>query len=277
MALSVVLLVAAGLMLRSFAKLTTLDIGFDRNNVLLVEADLHVAKVPPNRQLATFDEIEGRLGALPGVVPIGRSVFTPISHRGWNQGIQTELSKGIAGYDPVSWFNCVSPGLFKTLRITMLAGRNFSGDDTETSAPVAIINQTLARRFFPDLNRIGKTFRMMDVGSQPMPPIEVIGVVKDAKYLSVREDAPPTAYFPATQDTQHFESANFQLRAAVPPSALAASIQAAVGVNHEIPLQFHTLAEQVNDSLVQERLLALLSGFFGTLARCWRGSDSTVR
>ncbi|HEY6292994.1 MAG TPA: ABC transporter permease [Terriglobia bacterium] len=266
-ALSVVLLVAAGLLLRSFAKLVTLDIGFDRNNVLLVDTDLHAAKVPPDRQLATFDEIERRLGALPGVVSVGRSLFTPISRRGWNQWIQTDWSKGLADRDAVAWFNCVSPGFFKTLRMPMLAGRNFTSDDTASSAPVAIISQTLARRFFPNLNPIGKTFRMVSIGCQPAAPIEVVGLVKDAKYLSVRADAPPTAYFPATQDPDHSESESFELRTGIPPSALAAPIQAAVGgVNHEIPLQFHTLAEQVNDSLVHERLLALLSAFFGTLA-----------
>jgi putative ABC transport system permease protein len=266
-ALSVVLLVAAGLLLRSFAKLTTLDIGFDRTNVLLVDADLHIAKVPADRQPAAFDEIERRLGALPGVVSIGRSAFTPISHRGWNGWIQTDWSKGLTGQDALVWFNCISPGFIKALRTPLLAGRNFSSDDTATSAPVAIINQTLAHRFFANLNPVGKTFRMVGMEGQPAAPIEVVGLVKDAKYLSVREDAAATAYFPVTQDSQHFESVSFELRTAIPPSSLAAPIQAAVGgVNHEIPLQFYTLAEQVSDSLVRERLLALLSGFFGALA-----------
>jgi putative ABC transport system permease protein len=266
-ALSVVLLVAAGLLLRSFAKLATLDVGFDRTNVLLVDADLHIAKVPADRQLATFDEIEGRLGALPGVVSIGRSLYTPISHRGWNQDIETDWSKSLTGLDTLAWFNAVSPGFFKTLRMPVLAGRNFTSDDIETSAPVTIINQTLARRFFPNMNPIGKTFRMVGMEGRPAIAIEVVGLVKDAKYLSVQEDAPPTAYFPVTQNSQQRESESFELRTVIPPSALAAPIQAAVGgANREIPLQFHSLAEQVNDSLVQERLLALLSGFFGVVA-----------
>ena len=266
-ALSLVLLVAAGLLLRSFAKLATLDLGFDRNNVLLVGANLKTAKVPPERQIATFEEIETRLSALPGVVAIGRSVITPISGGGWNEWIRTDWSKGLTGHDALSWFNCVSPGYFKTLRLPLLAGRNFSSEDTKTSAAVAIVNQALARRFFPALNPIGKTFRIDDIGGKPGPPIQVVGVVKDAKYESVREDADPTAFLPATQVPGMFEAETLELRTATPPSALISLIETAVaGVNKEIPLEFHTLAEQVDDSLVQERSLAVLSAFFGGLA-----------
>src|SRR5207244_4788244 len=134
---------------------------------------------------------------------------------------------------------------------------------------VAIVNQTLARRFFPNVNPNDKTFWIVDRGGNPGPPVEVVGLVKDAKYWSVREDSDPTAFFPATQAPAiaMFEAETFELRTATPPSALMGPIQAAVaGVNKEIPLEFHTLAEQVSDTLVQERLLAVLSAFFGGLA-----------
>ena len=132
---------------------------------------------------------------------------------------------------------------------------------------MAIVNRTLARRFFPNLNPIGKGFRIDDIGGKPAPPIEVVGLVKDAKYESVREDTDPTAFLPATQVPGMFEAETFELRTAIPPSDMVAPIQAAVAaVNKEIPLEFRTLAEQVNDSLVQERLLAMLSAFFGGLA-----------
>jgi putative ABC transport system permease protein len=92
-------------------------------------------------------------------------------------------------------------------------------------------------------------------------------MVRDAKYSSVREDTLPTAFIPANQAPEHAETDTFELRTAIPPSALVSQVEAAIaGVNKEIPLEFHTLAEQVSDSLVQERLLALLSGFFGALA-----------
>jgi putative ABC transport system permease protein len=266
-ALSLVLLVAAGLLLRSFAKLETLDLGFDRNDVLLVGTNLRVAKVPPDRQHATYDQIEDRLRALPGVISVGRSKLTPVRGIFWNNSIHTDWSKTLTGDDATAWFNYVSAGFFETLRMTLLAGRNFNSGDTKNAPQVAIVNQTLARRFFPNLNPLGKVFRIDDNAGQPGPPIQVVGIVKDAKYESVREETPPTAFFLASQITRYTDEDSFELRTAIPPSALVGPVQAAVvGVNKEIPLEFNTLADQVKDSLVQERLLALLSGFFGVLA-----------
>lgn len=267
LALSLVLLVAAGLLLRSFAKLATLDIGFDRNNILLVSTDLEVAKVPPEHQFATYEQIETRLKALPGVVSVGRSKLTPISGIFWNNTIHTDWSKSLTGDDALAWFNYVSTGYFETLRMPLLAGRNFTSDDTPAAPQVAIVNQTLARRFFPGVNPLGKTFRIDDTGGQPGPPIEVVGVVRDSKYASAREETDPSAFFPAAQVPKYANEDSFELRTAIKPSALVSAVQAAIaGVNKGIPLEFHTLEEQVNDSMVQERLLALLSGFFGVLA-----------
>ena len=264
-ALSLVLLIAAGLLLRSFIKLTTLDIGFDRNNVLMVDADLSVAKVPPEQQPATYEAIERRLRALPGVISAGRSALTPISGFGWNDLISTEWSKGLAGDNAVADFNSVSPGFFQTLRMQHVGGRNFNDGDKKGAPAVAIINQTLARKFFPHLNPLGKTFRIGEVSGKPGPPIEVVGVVRDSKYESLHEDIPPTAFFPIAQKLEN--AGQFELRTAIPPSALVTSVQAAfAGLNSEIPLEFNTLAQQVNDSIVPERTVALLSGFFGALA-----------
>jgi putative ABC transport system permease protein len=264
-ALSLVLLVAAGLLLRSFVKLATLDVGFDRNNVLMVGTLLGVAKIPPDQMTATYDQIESRVRALPGVVAVGRSVMTPISGGAWNQNIKTQWSKDMSGDDALTWFNFVSPGFFDTLRMTLLSGRNFNAADTKTSPPVAIVNETAARRFFPGLNPIGKTFAV--VGDTTSTAVEVIGVIKDAKYESLDAPIHPSAFFPATQVPEHADSETIEVRTAIPPSALAGPVQAAVAaVNKQIPLDFHTLSQLANDSMVQQRLLALLSGFFGALA-----------
>jgi predicted permease len=269
-ALSFVLLTAAGLLVRSFVKLATLDIGFDRNNVLLVGADLKTANVPPERQLPTYEEIESRLKALPGVLSVGRSDVTPISgDLMFNNSIGTEWSKqptslkGIT--DPaLVYFNCISPGYLPTLRMRLLAGRNFTSADTGRSHAVAIVNQTFARRFFPSLNPIGRAY----MEGLPARPVEVVGLIEDSKYYSLREEARSTVFLPLNQAPELVgHGGTFELRTAMPLSALVAPVRAAVaGVSSAIPIEFHTLAEQVNDSLVQERLLALLSGFFGALA-----------
>jgi len=266
-ALSLVLLVAAGLFLRSFAKLATLDIGFDRSSVLMIDTNLKIANVPKERQLETYEAIEIRVRAVPGVVAVGRSTISPVSGQGWNGGIHTEWSKALVGRASMVWFNCASPGFFDALRMTLLAGRFFNDQDTKTAPPVAIIDQTLARRFFPNLNPVGRVFRKRSFQGQDGPPIEVVGVVKDFKYSSPQEKARPVALFPATQAPGGGDRETLELRTGVRPSALISSVQAAVaGVNKDVPLEFYTLAGQVEASMVQERLLALLSGFFGALA-----------
>ncbi len=265
--LSLVLLIAAGLFLRSFWKIATLDIGFDRNNVLLVNAALQVANVPPEQRPATYDEIEKRLGALPGVISVGRSVITPISGAGWNGFLTADSPNPPKGRNSLAYRNFISPGYFPTLRTPLLAGRNFDSRDTPTTPLVAIINHTLARKFYPNLNPIGRYFHFQGAAGQPEPPIQIVGLVKDSKYGSLEEETPPTAFQPVTQTPSQVPWENFELRTAMRPSALTSAVQNAVaGVNKNIPLEFHTLADQVDDSLVQQRTLTMLSAFFGGLA-----------
>ncbi len=276
-ALSLVLLVAAGLLLRSFVKLVTLDIGFDRNNVLLVQTDLRPAKIPVDRQAATYEEIESRLSALPGVLSVGCSMITPISGSlGVNNSVHTEWTKpSIVLKDSAGWSesendskfwvytDSISPGYLPTLRMRLLAGRNFTRADMGSSH-VAIVNQTFARLFFPGLNPVGRAYLE---GAPTAQPVEVVGLVEDSKYLSLREENHPTAFLTLNHLSELGDRDTLELRTAIPPSRLIVPVLAAVAeVNGAIPLEFHTLADQVNDSLAQERLLALLSGFFGALA-----------
>lgn len=267
-ALSLVLLVTAGLFLRSFVKLATLDIGFDRNNVLLVNANLKTGGVPPEQYSATFEDLESRLRALPGVVSAGRSVMTPISGFEWNNFIHVDGPNAPKGEEALAFFNFVSPGYFQTLRIPVLAGRGFNARDTKTAPQVAIVNQTMVQKFFQGANPTGKYFKLdPPKPGQPAPVIQIVGVIKDSKYESLREETPPTVFFPITQISENDESATFELRSTTPPAGLIPAVQESVAsVSKEIPLEFHTLAKQVDDSLVQERLLATLSGFFGGLA-----------
>jgi putative ABC transport system permease protein len=269
-ALSLVLLVAAGLLLRSFVKVATLDIGFDRNNVLLVDTSLKAASMPPDRWSATYGEIESHLSALPGVLSVGRSLISPMSGaEGVDRNIHTAWKSlprdGLWIGRGVSYFNYISPGYLPTLRMRLLAGRNFSSADVRTSQAVAIVNQTCAHRFFPNLNPIDKVF----LTGIPAKPFEVVGLMEDSKYSSLREEARCIYFLPVSQAPAGVigYSQTYELRTEIPPSALAASVQAtAAAVSKEVPLEFHSLADQVNDSLVQDRLVAVLSGFFGVLA-----------
>ena len=266
-ALSLVLLMASGLFLRSFAKLVTMDVGFDRNNVLLVRANLHTGKVPAEQQPAMFEEMENRLSGLPGVVSASRSIVTPVSNMVWDNILDVDGPNAPKGDDAIAFFNFISPSYFETLRTPLLAGRNFNSGDTKTSVQVAIVNESLARKFFPNADSLGKIFRVQPEPGKTALPIQIVGLVKDSKYQSLREETFATAFFPINQIPEHVEEEAFELRTAIRPSALISAVQDSVaGVSKSIPLEFGTLAQQVDDSLVQERLLATLSTFFGGLA-----------
>jgi putative ABC transport system permease protein len=262
-----VVLVAAGLLLRSFAKLVMLDIGFDRNNVLMMHTEARTAGIPPEKWMVTWDEIERRIGSLPGVISVSRVLLTPISGSEWDQFVQADSPNPPAGDAADTHLNAVSPAYFRTLHIPLLAGRDFNAQDTPTSPKVAIINQTLTREFYRGLNPIGRFFRLGEDQGKLGPPIQIVGVVRDSKYVSLREETLPTAFFPITQQPGFGGGPNFFIRTSTRPSAVLSLIQAAVaGVDKSISLEFNTLSQQVDDSLIQERVLATLSGFFGGLA-----------
>jgi putative ABC transport system permease protein len=266
MALSLVVLVAAGLLLRSFVKLVTLDIGFDRANVLIMHAEPRTAGTPPEKWTATWEEIERRLSSLPGVVSVSRSVMVPISGFEWNQSVHADSPNPPAGEAALTYLNAVSPAYFHTLHIPLLAGREFSAQDTPTSPRVAMINQTLASKFYSALNPVGRFFRLEQEQGKLGPPIQIVGVVRDSKYVSLREETPPTAFFPITQEAG-FGGPNFLIRTSKRPSTVLSLVQdAAAGVNGSLAIEFNTLAQQVDDSLIQERVLATLSAFFSGLA-----------
>ena len=266
-ALSLVLLVASGLFLHSFFKLASLDLGFDRRDVLLVNANLKSAEIPPARQNAVFDDIESRLGVIPGVVAIGRSVRTPVSNFEWNQHVQVDSPEAPKGEGALVYFNFISAGYFPTLRTPLLEGRNFISGDTGSSAPVVIVNQTFARKFFPHAQALGQYVRTDSGPGKKAPPIQIVGIVRDSKYESLREESYSQAFFPASQIPEAADAENFELRVERSPSLLISAVQEAVRqVNKGISLDFHSLATQVDDSLVQDRLLATLSTFFGGLA-----------
>jgi putative ABC transport system permease protein len=264
-ALSLVLLVGAALMLKTFAKLATVDTGFDKNQVLLIRVDPRYASVPLDRRLPLYQELQQRLGAIPGVRSASFADVTPISGSFSNQIVHVEGYVPKSRKDMVVWTNSISPGFFVTMETPFIAGRDFNEHDTLHAPLVAVINESMASKFFGSpLSAVGKTFR--NGWNEISGPIQIIGVVKDTKYTSLRAEGEAIAYYPLSQ-LPPMRWANFVLRANGPAASLIPSVKAAVDeVNHDITLQFRTLALQVDESLGRERLLATLSGFFGALA-----------
>jgi predicted permease len=264
-ALSLVLVVGAGLMLSTFFRLETLDAGFDREHVLLVDVDLRNGNYPQERRGAAMREMLEHLRAVPGVRSASVSNMIPVSGSFWNENLEIEGYTSKGREDTLVYFNEVSDRYFETLRTDLIAGRDFNNHDTPESPKVAIVNQTVAKKYFGGGNPIGKRFREEE-GATMGPWVEIVGVVKDSKYGSLREDIPPTAFTAASQDATPMWY-TFELRAAGPPTAAISGAKSAIAeVNRDVSLQFKTLALQVDESLARERLLATLSGFFGALA-----------
>ena len=264
-ALSLVLLVGAGLMLQTFAKLATLDTGFDKNQVLLIRVDPRYASVPLDRRLPLYQELQQRLAAIPGVRSASFADITPVSGSDSNQIVHVDGYVAKSRADLVVWVNLVSAGFFATMDTPFIAGRDFNEHDTLHAPLVTVINESMANKFFGSpLNALGKTFRHGYI--EISAPIQIVGVVKDTKYGGLREEKVAIAYYPQSQ-LPPARWTNFLLRASVPAASLIPGVKSAVNeVNHDITLQFRTLALQLDESLGRERLLATLSGFFGALA-----------
>ena len=264
-ALSLVLLIGAGLMLKTFAKLATVDTGFDKNQVLLIRVDPRYASVPPDRRLPLYQELQRRLAAVPGVRSASFADITPVSGSDANQIVHVEGYVPKLRKDMVVWNNSISPGFFASMETPFIAGRDFNEHDTLDAPLVAVINESMASKFFGSaLSAVGKTFR--NGWNEISGSIQIVGVVKDTKYTSLRAEGEAIAYYPLSQ-LPPMRWANFVLRANGPAASLIPSVKAAVDeVNHDITLQFRTLSVQLDESLGRERLLATLSGFFGALA-----------
>jgi putative ABC transport system permease protein len=264
-ALSLVLLIGAGLMLKTFAKLATLDTGFEKNQVLLIRVDPRYASVPLDRRLPLYQELQQRLAAVPGVRSASFADITPVSGSDSNQIVHVDGYVPKSRMDSVVWTNSISAGFFATMETPFIAGRDFNQHDTLHAPLVAVINESMANKFFGSpLNAMGKTFRQG--WNEISGPIQIVGVVKDTKYRSLREEKETIAYYPQSQ-LPPLRWNNFLLRANGAAASLIPGVKAAVDeVNHDITLQFRTLALQLDESLGRERLLATLSGFFGALA-----------
>jgi putative ABC transport system permease protein len=263
-ALSMVLAAGAGLMLTSFRNLTTLNPGFHADGVLMVSMNYRRGNIAKEQQDATGLEILRRLRDLPGVRSASASLITPISGGGWNGFIKVDRAAQRPGRDGLVFFNAVSNGYFQTLGTTLLAGRDFNDRDTPGSAPVAIINETAARKFFGKASPIGHVYYHHAFTTWD-PPREIIGVVEDAKYRTLREAAVPTLYMPFVQTNQG--APNFEILVSGSPSGVISGVKDLVSnVNPNLTMTFRPLSVQLAESLTRERMLATLSSFFGGLA-----------
>ncbi|HLJ14441.1 MAG TPA: ABC transporter permease [Bryobacteraceae bacterium] len=273
-ALSLLLVVGALLMLSTFWNLTSLDAGFQRDDVLLTSVDLHNGNYARERWGAVYWEMLEKLRALPGVRSASLSNITPICHCRWSEELAIEGYTAKSRADATVSINQVSDQYFETLGTPILAGRDFNNHDTATSPRVAIVSRSMAQKYFGPLNPLGHYYRPRR-GNKLGNPVEIVGIVKDAKYGSLRDEFSPFVFIPWSQAEGPGPGqsgtpgplTSFALRAAGPPTALIPGVKSAIGeVNPNVSMQFTTLTAKVNESIERERLLAMLSGTFGALA-----------
>ena len=267
LALSLMLLAAAGLFLGTFRNLLNTDLGFTAHNVLLIRADVMHTNISREQRPQLYSEVVGRLRAIPGVTAASSSVMTPIGFGQWDSYVDPEGYVHKEKDDTLVFFNRVSPGFFETLGTPVVIGRDFTPHD-DLSAPMAmIINEATARRFFGNQDPIGKTIRSQSEHPGRWVTYQVIGVVGNAKYSLVNEGSAPTVYLVSTQDTTLRAGVTFEIRSAQPVDTLIPTVRQVIGqVNSGISLEFRDLETQVDDSLRQPRMIAWLSAFFGGLA-----------
>jgi predicted permease len=259
--LSLVLMVGAGLFLRTLVNLSNADPGFNKQNVLRLRIDAS-AIVGDANQIALFHQIEDRVSALPNVRAASFSTFTFGSEASWNSPILTD-SIGLEQNINAS-HNNVGNGYFATMGIPLIAGRNFFPSDTSTSLHVAILSQHMAKILFPSGNAIGRRYY---IGTkQPQDGVQVIGIVKDVKTSDLSEDSRVIDYLPYTQYLWNF--GNFQVRYTGDFATMATAVQQAIhAIDRSLPITgVTTLDEQVSRSYTNQRLVAQLSTFFGLLA-----------
>jgi predicted permease len=267
--LSLILVVAAGLFVRTFASLANRDLGFQRSGVLLVRVDAQRSAVPPEERTGLYQRIREAVAAQPGVRQVAASEITPVAGWAWHIPVEVVGAPPSPERERSVFGNMVSPGWFAVYRTPLPAGRDFDRGDQANTPHVAIVNQEFVRRFFHGANPLVQTIRWSQPGNQTSPPIEIVGVVADAVYRALRAPAPPTLYVPVTQSPMPPGAPmTFSVRSAAgPPALLTRGIaQAIVGVDRDLSITFRLLEDQVSDALTQERLVALLSGFFGALA-----------
>ena len=265
-ALSLMLLVGAGLLVGSLRNLSTLEAGFTTDRVLLVNADLRRTGLPAPRQLELHDVILERVRMLPGVQSASASDLTPVSGSNWIEEIHVDGYSPAAQQDSVSWFNEVSDQYFATLGTRLLAGRDFDRTDTRTSPKVAIANESAARKFFGGDSALGRQFRTRE-GDVPSEPFTIVGLVEDAKYATLRQKSVPTIYVSRTQNAADGSYLLIAVRSAENPLALVPSLKSVFeGVDRTIGIEFTTFERQVARSLQRERMMATLSTLFGGVA-----------
>jgi predicted permease len=270
MALSVMLVVAASLFVRTYARLVMQPLGFDSHQVLVVNVNATRAHIEPSERLWFYQRLVDAVASVPGVSHAGGSAIPPVSGGGLSSGIEIPGVTATGQDEPMALVNFVTPGWFAACGIPLQRGRDVAPSDTQTSAAITLVNEAFVRKFFPDREPIGRTVSFVaGRAGEVQRPKTIIGVAANAVYRSLRDDVQPTMYVPLAQWNfpMPLTGVSIGVRPAFgSPAGLARGITTAlIHIDPDLAFNFRPLQEAVASSLIQERLTALLSVLFGSL------------
>jgi predicted permease len=263
-ALSLVLVIGAGLFVRTFASLSDLALGFNPRPLLIVDLNAAKSPTPPAARLALLERLRDGVRSLPGVGGAELSAMTPLAGQ-WDQIIENPEGLSLSEDDRDVYLNAVGPDWFRTYGTALMAGRTFTTQDSGELANLPIVvNETLAHKYYRDRPALGAMLRL--VGAAKAPPMSIVGIVEDAVYDSMRGGTPPTIYQPLRPESITGLSLTVQSSAGTPSALAHAIAAAAVSVDPTLSVTSRPLSDRVSAATIRERLLAILSAFFGALA-----------
>lgn len=263
LALSLVLLVSAGLFVRTFWNLATLDPGFRTSGILVARIDFHRAEVPPAEQGAYQQRLVDRLAGLPGVDEAASTTIVPLSGSGSNNTVVIDGTPR----KPYPNISTIGRDYFRVLNIPIVAGRSFTEHDTAAAAPVAIVTRAFARAYFDGRDPVGRTFQFPAPPGKTPPSWQIVGMVADSRYQDPHDDIGPIIYFPGTQEPHPGEDVSVVMHTGRTKLEMAPAILAAI---HETSptarVTIATLTSIAGATTLREALMAALSAFFAVLA-----------
>jgi putative ABC transport system permease protein len=276
LALALVLLVGGLLFGRSLVGLLTLDAGFQQAGILELDLDLRRGTLSDAGRLSIQRDVLNGIRGLPDVEGVASASNVPLVRKSYRHVFVDGATGRIRG---LANFNRVSAGYFDTLRTTVVAGRDFDERDTASSPPVVIVNERFAQQFLAPGPVVGATFRPEGTRGEPGPMVQVVGLVNNAKYASLREDFRPLVYLAESQNVSVPQESQILIRTRSPLPAMTAQVQRLVeSASADVSFHFHDFQQQIRYSLRQDQLMATLCGFFALLgadrdrhpARPWR-------
>lgn len=263
-ALSMALLIAAGLFIRSLANVSRVELGVSIDQVATFTISPRLNGYTPERSAALFNRLEEELAALPGVTAVSTGRIRLLAGNNWGNSVRVEGFAADPDTDTGANFNMVGAGYLATLGIPLLAGREFTVRDARTTERVVIVNEAFARKFNLGRDAVGK--RMSSRREGPLD-MEIVGLMKDAKYSEVKDEVPPQFFVPWRQDSL-VGSLNFYVRAAGAPEQLLRTLGAVVArLDPDLPVQdLRTMPQQVNQNIFLDRMISTLCAAFAILA-----------